>query len=101
MTPNLIELKPGWLHNRSTMKTATVRELRNRYTTVLKWIEAGEEVAISKRGVVIARLVPETPQRTVKVDWMQSAAIRRNRKSERSLTAEEAATLLDENKGKW
>ncbi len=44
------------------MKTATVRELRNRYSTVLKWIDAGEEVAISRRGVVIARLVPEKAQ---------------------------------------
>lgn len=83
------------------MKTATVRELRNRYTTVLKWIEAGEEVAISRRGVIIARLVPEKHQQTDKVDWAQSAAFRRDRSGERVLTAEETAALLSENKGNW
>ena len=55
------------------MKTATVRELRNQYRSVLGWVEAGEEVAISKRGKVIARLVPEKPK-SKQVDWAQSAA---------------------------
>jgi antitoxin (DNA-binding transcriptional repressor) of toxin-antitoxin stability system len=41
------------------MKTATVRELRNRYTQLLEWIDAGEEIRITRRGIVIARLVPE------------------------------------------
>lgn len=83
------------------MKTATVRELRNRYLTVLKWIEAGEEVAISRRGVIIARLVPEKQQQTDRVDWAQSAAFRRDRTGERVLTAKESAVLLSENRGNW
>jgi antitoxin (DNA-binding transcriptional repressor) of toxin-antitoxin stability system len=41
------------------MKTATVRELRNRYTQLLEWIDAAEEIRITRRGIVIARLVPE------------------------------------------
>ena len=41
------------------MKTATVRELRTLYSTVMKWIDAGEVVRISKDGKVIARLIPE------------------------------------------
>ena len=83
------------------MKTATVRQLRNRYTTLLKWIEAGEEVAISRRGIVIARLVPEKHQHADKVDWRQSAAVRRDRTGERVLTAAEVEALLAANKGKW
>lgn len=83
------------------MKTATVRELRNSYTSVLKWIEAGEEVKISKRGKIIARLVPEKPKQAEKVDWTTSAAFRRDRSGERILTAEESAALLAENSGKW
>ena len=83
------------------MRTATVRELRNRYLTVLKWIEAGEEVAISRRGVIIARLVPEKQQQTDRVDWAQSAAFRRDRTGERVLTAKESAGLLSENQGNW
>ena len=47
----------------STMKTATVRELRNHYTQLLKWLDAGEEIKITRRGIVIARLVPENAAR--------------------------------------
>ena len=83
------------------MKTATVRDLRNRYSAVLKWIEAGEEVSITRRGVVIARLVPEVRRSTESVDWEQSAAFRRNRQGEHMLTEEELSRLLDANKGQW
>jgi hypothetical protein len=48
------------LHFWSSMKTATVRELRNRSTQLLEWIDAGEEIRITRRGIVIARLVPRT-----------------------------------------
>ena len=57
------------------MKTATVRELRNRYTQLLEWIDAGEEIRITRRGIVIARLVPENRARAHPgVDWIRSAA---------------------------
>ena len=37
------------LQFRRNMKTATVRELRNRYTQLLKWLEAEEEIRITRR----------------------------------------------------
>jgi prevent-host-death family protein len=40
---------------------ATVRELRNNFAHVSAWIEAGQEVEITKRGRVVARLVPSAP----------------------------------------
>jgi len=40
------------------MKLATVRDLRNRFARVFSWIEEGERVAVSRRGRVIATLVP-------------------------------------------
>jgi antitoxin (DNA-binding transcriptional repressor) of toxin-antitoxin stability system len=43
------------------MKTATVRELRNQFAQVSRWIEEGEEVKITKRGQVFARIIPERP----------------------------------------
>ncbi len=52
----------------SIMKAATLRELRTRYSTVMKWLEAGEKVKISKHGKVIARLIPEKPKARRKVD---------------------------------
>jgi prevent-host-death family protein len=82
------------------MKTATVRELRNRYTQLLKWIEAGEEIRITRRGVVIARLVPENrDQAPPGIDWTQSAAFALDRLELRPLKAKQSAELLDDNKG--
>jgi antitoxin (DNA-binding transcriptional repressor) of toxin-antitoxin stability system len=40
------------------MKTATVRQLRHDFGSVLNWVEAGEAVGISKRGKIIALLSP-------------------------------------------
>ena len=40
------------------MKTATVRELRNEFPRIEAWVHEGESVRISKRGKVIATLVP-------------------------------------------
>jgi antitoxin (DNA-binding transcriptional repressor) of toxin-antitoxin stability system len=78
------------------MKTATVRELRNHYTSVMKWIEAGEEVKISKRGKVIARLVPEKPKARRKVDWSTSAALTRDKSKWPMITDKQKAALFDE-----
>lgn len=40
------------------MKTASVRDLRNNFAKVSRWLEAGEKVEITKRGVPLANLVP-------------------------------------------
>ena len=40
------------------MKTATVRELRNEFPRIEAWVHEGESINISKRGKVIATLVP-------------------------------------------
>ncbi len=82
------------------MKTATVRELRNQYRSVLAWVEAGEEVTISKRGKVIARLVPEKAVSN-RVDWRQSAAVQMERKALPVLTAHQSKSLLGESQGSF
>jgi antitoxin (DNA-binding transcriptional repressor) of toxin-antitoxin stability system len=45
------------------MKTATVRDLRNRFPRVAAWIAEGEPVEITKGGKVFARLVPAAPEK--------------------------------------
>ena len=40
------------------MKTATLRQLRHDFGSVLAWVEQGEPVGISKRGKIIALLSP-------------------------------------------
>jgi antitoxin (DNA-binding transcriptional repressor) of toxin-antitoxin stability system len=57
------------------MKTATVRELRNEFPRIEAWIHEGESVSISKRGKVIATLIPllagsQSGPRPPKVDIM-------------------------------
>lgn len=83
------------------MRTATVRELRNRYTQLLKWLEAGEEILITRRGVTIARLVPEMAATPPGVDWTKSAAFRMDRAGMRKLSAKEVSELLDYNRGPY
>ena len=41
------------------MKTATIRDLRNEFARLSKWLEKGETVQIVKRGKPFARVVPE------------------------------------------
>jgi prevent-host-death family protein len=51
------------------MKTATVRDLRNRFADVAKWIEHGEEVTITRHGAAFATLAPAQAAKPRKVDW--------------------------------
>jgi prevent-host-death family protein len=47
------------------MKTATIRQVRHDFSTVLNWVHDGEQVAISKHGKVVALLSPPpAPKRT-------------------------------------
>jgi antitoxin (DNA-binding transcriptional repressor) of toxin-antitoxin stability system len=45
------------------MKTATVRDLRNRFPLVAAWIKQGEPVEITRGGIPFARLVPAVPEK--------------------------------------
>jgi antitoxin (DNA-binding transcriptional repressor) of toxin-antitoxin stability system len=46
------------------MKTATVRDLRNEFNRISKWLASGEVVQVLKRGKPFARVVPEPKART-------------------------------------
>lgn len=83
------------------MKTAPVRDLRNRYLELLGWIAAGEEIVITRRGKAIARLVPEQQDAPKGVDWSQSPAVLRDRTREPYMTAEESLKTVHEASGKW
>ncbi len=43
------------------MKTASVRDLRNNFAKVSRWLEAGENVEITKRGVPYAKMELTAP----------------------------------------
>ena len=63
-TKNLIVDKSGVRHIMDHMKTATVRELRNEFPRIEAWVHEGESINISKRGKVIAMLVPPSTTST-------------------------------------
>lgn len=43
------------------MKTASVRDIRQNFPAIMRWIEEGENVAITMRRKIVARLIPERP----------------------------------------
>lgn len=43
------------------MKTATLRQLRNETGILVKWVEAGETVLVTKRSKPIFKLLPVPP----------------------------------------
>jgi len=60
------------------MKTASVREIRQNFPRVMAWIADGEQVAITMRRRVVARLVPEKPKVPCAVAAPDFAAISRS-----------------------
>jgi prevent-host-death family protein len=81
------------------MKTATVRTLRNDYAKLLRRVETGEEIAISRRGKIVARLMPPIAG-TDKVDWTASAA-RSLPRNTKPLSDAARAKLMSDSQGAW
>ena len=44
------------------MKNITVVEAKSRFSALLAEVEAGEEIAVTRHGKVVARLVPDRPR---------------------------------------
>ena len=80
-------------------RTATVRELRNRFGDVAKWIADGEDVTITRNGLVFATLAPARPSPAAKADWVARFKIRPPIRAKRRLTKQETQALYDEMKG--
>lgn len=81
------------------MKTTSVRELRNNYAKVLQWVSAGQEVQVTRRGKVVAKVVPPGGA-AQKADWTSSAA-RRVTVTEKALSAKQSERLLKDAQGNW
>lgn len=56
------------------MKTATVRDLRNHFAAVAKWIEEGEPVTITRHGASFATLSPASPKKSGTINWTKRLA---------------------------
>ena len=57
----------GWFHHDGPMKVLTILELRQYFSRLIRRVEAGEELLVSRYGVPVARLVPidRGPKRTI------------------------------------
>jgi antitoxin (DNA-binding transcriptional repressor) of toxin-antitoxin stability system len=83
------------------MKTASVRELRQNFGSLLTWLEEGQEIQITMRRRIVARLVPDRPKSAAKVRMPNFAARLKKIHGEKVLSAEETQAILDENKGRY
>ena len=81
------------------MKIATVRTLRNDYAKLLRRVETGEEISISRRGKIVAKLVP-AGRKMAKVDWTDSAAHRLT-ENETPWSAGQTLKLIHDAQGNW
>ena len=81
------------------MKTVTMRELMHNPTGVLRIVEQGGTVRLTRRGRPVARLVPDTPAKPGRVEWPDIAARARAYSDGVCLTAEQAARIIRESRG--
>ena len=81
------------------MKTATIRDLRNRFPRVAAWIEQGEPVEITRDGQVFARLVPATPEKPRRFKMPDIMARLRANFGDKVYSAEDLAIGLAESRG--
>jgi antitoxin (DNA-binding transcriptional repressor) of toxin-antitoxin stability system len=56
------------IHYCLTMKSATIRDLRNEFSRVARWIEEGECVEITRSGKPFAQLAPISVPATSRVE---------------------------------
>ncbi len=52
----------------SNMKAASVREMQHDLKRLLAYVESGEEIAVTRRGRLVARIVPARAERKA-VRW--------------------------------
>ena len=84
-------------HIASKMKTATVRHVQHNFAAVLDAIRTGQEIAITKRGTVVARIVPARKAKGP-ITWPDSAA-RMKRLGPRAATGTPASRIVREMRG--
>ena len=78
------------------MKVATLRELRNEFSTLQVWLEEGETIRIEKRGTPVAFLTPaESPPSTLPSHRPDAAARRKAIWGDRCFSEEEVKAMRD------
>lgn len=81
------------------MKTASVRDIRHDFGRILGWIEEGEQVEITKRRHVVARLVPVKPKAR-KMEWPDFQA-RLKKTFPNGIKGKPVSEIVDEGRGEY
>jgi antitoxin (DNA-binding transcriptional repressor) of toxin-antitoxin stability system len=83
------------------MKTASVRQLRTEFPKVLAWVNAGQEVAITRRRKIVANLTPAGDPPRKKLERPDFAARLRRIYGDQVIPAPTMADILADNKGRY
>lgn len=75
------------------MKTASIRDLRNAFPQVARWIEDGESVEITRSGKPFARLAPVPPAVSKRGPMPDFMARLREKFPEETVSAAEVSVL--------
>lgn len=78
------------------MKSISVVEAKARFSALLAEVEAGEEIAVTRRGRVVARLLPDHPRMAAdlfRAFWDAGIADEIDFSSPDDLPAEDVGTL--------
>ena len=75
--------------------------MRTRFPAIARWIENGEEIEITRRGRVIARLAPAGGAGKGKVKKPDMMAQLREIYGDYVMPEAEAKAILDYHKGEW
>lgn len=83
------------------MKTASIREVQHDFSRILEWVTSGEEVAITKRRETVARLLPATRKKIVRIK-MPDVTARLQKVFGRKVISDKAMKeILDDNRGNY
>lgn len=80
------------------MKTASARDLRNRFAAISAWLEKGETVVLTRRGVPIGRIVPE-PGTSATARKRRRALFAQRFAPQPTIQDRDLSEILDENRG--
>ncbi len=83
------------------MKTASIREVRHDFSRILEWVASGEEVAITKRREIVARLIPATPQKSARLKMPDVGARLQKVFGRKVVSNKMMKQILDDNRGNF
>lgn len=81
------------------MKTATIRDIRHDFGRILSWVEEGQQVEITKRRRIVARMVPVT-HKARKLEWPDFAA-RLKKTFPGGVKGKPVSEIVDEGRGEY